>query len=383
MPVDGPSFFAQHTEGDLVERFLQDASATQPAWRVGASLLLPRWWSSTQRDFALRFEQHADYVLADPETRRLHLPFAARGRARDELDYLQESDPLVNRGRFVTNVLRAQIANGRRVLISPSLIDGLSGDDSELRATIDFATRSRDNPQSENRTLLMGLEATASIFADTASRDRMIDEVVEAELNLAVFLRMTIDPPQSRKPYGEERPLVGLRETVQAFRRNGIDTVLPQIGVCGWLFLPFGAQSFGAGARSSMDRNARPSAGGGGGGGAPPLHWYFAVDLLGPVLAEELPGLQAEGVMACTCPYCAAAPPRGGAAFNQTSADLHYLWWCAQLADEVRQAGDPVAAVRDRVEAAQQLWQQVRAARVPLDHRSRETHLAAWSAVAA
>jgi hypothetical protein len=289
----------------------------------------------------------------------------------------------VNRGRFVTNTLRAQVANGRDILISPWLIHGLSGTDRELRATLDFATRAKNHSQSENRTLLMGLEATAAVFADTSSRDEMIDEIVEADLDIPLYLRMTIELPDSRKPYGTANPLLGLRAAVDALHANGLDVVLPQIGLCGWLFLPFGVQSFGAGARSSMDRNLRPVAGGRGGGGAPPLHWYFSPDLLGPVLAEELPGLQAEGVTACVCPYCTATPPRGGTAFNPRAADLHYLWWCGAVAAGVSASGDPAAAVRDRVEAARQLWQRVRAARVPLDHRSSETHLAAWSAAVA
>ncbi len=383
MPLGDPSFFVQHTEGDLAERFLADVASNQPGWTVGACLLLPRWRATTQRDFAVRLEPAAEYLIADPETRRLHLPFEDRGRGKVDLDYLQESDPLVNRGRFVSDTLRAQVANGRDILVSPCLIHGLSGGDQELHATVDFATRASTDQFAQGRTLLMGLEATAAIFADKSSRDAMIDEVVEADVKLSVYLRMTIDAPESRRPYGETDALVGLREAVEALAANGINVVLPQMGLCGWLFLPFGARSFGAGPRSSMDRNLRPVAGGRGGGGAAPLHWYFVPDLLGPVLAEELPGLAAEGVTSCSCPYCTATPPRGGPAFDARAAELHYLWWCAYLADEVRQAGDPTAPVRDRVEAAQQLWQRVRVAQVPLDSRSRETHLAAWSAAVA
>jgi hypothetical protein len=380
MPLDGPSFFAHNTEGALVERFVEDTARTSPEWRVGACLLLPRWYASTQRDFAVRLESHVDYLLADPETRRMHLPFASRGRGRDDLDYLKESDPLVNRRRFVRNTLRAQLANGRDLLISPWLIHGLTGEDRELRATIDFADRAAQSGLVDNCTLLMGVEATYAIVADDAARDRMIDEIVEAELELPVYLRMTIEAPSSRKPYGNADALLGLRATVDALFANGIDVVLPQVGLVGWLMLPFGVQSFGAGTSSSMERNLRPVPGGQGGGGATPLHWYFSPDLLCPVLAEELPGLQAEGVAECECPYCAANPPRTGTAFDQRDAALHFLWWCAFLADEARNSGDAATSVRDRVEAAQQLWQQVRAARVPLDPRSSETHLAAWSA---
>lgn len=380
MLLAGPSFFVQHTEGDLAERFLRDVAAGQQGWTVGACLLLPRWYASTQRDFAVRFEPHADFLIADPETRRLHLPFDNRGRGKRDMDYLQESDPLVNRGRFVTNTLRAQVANGRDILVSPWLIHGIGGGDQELRATMDFADRASNDQFAQGRTLLMGLEATAAIFADQANRDRMIDEIVEAAAELPVYLRMTIDAPESRRPYGQADALRGLREAVEALQANGISVVLPQIGLCGWLLLPFGARSFGAGAPSSMDRNVRPVAGGRGGGPAAPLHWYFVPDLLGPVLAEELPGLAAVGVPRCPCPYCTATPPRGGAAFDARAADLHYLWWCGNLTDEVRRAADPAGAVRDRVEAARELWQQVRAARVPLDSRSSETHLGAWSA---
>ncbi len=383
MALDGPSFFAQHTEGDLVERFVQDTAATRPDWQVGACLLLPRWWATTQRDFALRLEPHTDYLLADPETRRLHLPFASRGRGRDDFAYLQESDPMVNRARFVRNTLRAQVANGRDLLISPWLIHGLTGEDRELRVTVDFAMRARDHQLALNRKLLMGLEATSAIFADTSSRDRLIDEVVEADLGLPVYLRMTIDAPESRKPYGDSDALRGLRDAVEAFADNDIPVVLPQVGLVGWLLLPFGAQSFGAGTAASMERNLRPVAGGRGGGGAQPLHWYLAPDLLGPVLAEEVPGLRAQGVTDCTCPYCTTTPPQGGAAFDPRAAALHSLWWCAYLSNEVRGASDAATVVRNRVAAAQGLWRRVRAARVPLDPRSNETHLEAWSAAVA
>lgn len=383
MPLNGPSFFVQHTEGDLADRFLQDAAANEPDWSVGASLLLPRWKSSTQRGYAERFEPYCEYLIADPDTRRLHLPFADRGRGRADLAYLQESDPLVNRRRFVANTLKAQVSNGRDILVSPWLIHGLSAGDRELRATIDFATRANGHQLVESRTLLMGAEATSTVFSDKSSRDRMIDEIVEPELGMPLFLRMTIDAPESRKPYGMTNALLGLRAAVDAFKANDIDVVLPQIGLCGWLMLPFGVQSFGAGTKSSMDRNLRPVASTGGGGGAQPLHWYFSPDLLGPVLAEELAALMSAGMSSCSCPYCAAVPPRGGTGFDQRAADLHYLWWCAALADEVRRVDDPANAVRTRVEAAQQLWQQVRAAQVPLDSRSSETHLAAWSAAIA
>lgn len=381
---DTPSFIAHHTEGEWVERFLRDlANDENRDWHVGACVLLPRWWVSTQLDCAMRIEPLVHFLIADPETRRLHLPFDGRGRARDELAYLTESDPLANRQRFVTQTLEAQVANGRDILVSPWMIHGLTPDDDRhLRATVNFAERAVEHPLAADRQLLMGLEATDAVFADQQLRNRMIDEVVEGAADLPIYLRMTIDAPESRRPYGHADALVGLRATCEAFRDNDREVVLPQSGPVGWLMQPFGARSFGAGTTSSMERNLRPVSGGGG-GGAQPLHWYFSLDLLGPVLAEELPRLEMEGVPPCTCPYCRVTPPRPGAGFDKNAAALHYLWCCAYLAEEVRREPNPEAAVRTRVANAQGLWSQVRTAGVPLDSRSRENHLAAWSAAVA
>lgn len=383
--LDRFGFIAHHTEGDVVERFLRDLSSdNRRDWYSGGCLLLPRWRVSTQRDSAVRLEPLVDFLIADPDTRRLHLAFDGRGRGRDELAYLAESDPLANRQRFVNDTLQAQVANGRDSLVSPWLIHGLTpGDDRQLRATVDFAERAAEHPHANDRQVLMGLEATQEVFADEELRNRMIDEIVEANVELPVYLRMTIDPPESRRPYGNEEALAGLRAACEALRANDRAVVLPQSGVVGWLMLPFGATSFGSGLTSSMERNVRPVAGAGGGGGAPPLHWYFSLDLLGPVLAEELPALQMEGVLDCACPYCSAAPPQPGAAFDRNSAALHYLWCCGFLADEVTRAPNPEEAVRSRVANARALWGQVRGAAVPLDGRSRENHLEAWSAAVA
>ncbi len=380
------SFFAHHTEGELVQRFLSELATPEgAAGDVGACMLLPRWGPSTQLDRVGQLEPLAAFVIGDPDTRRMHLPFDARGRARRELAYLGESDPLANRDRFVRQSLRAQVANGRDVLVSPWLIHGLTADDDQcLRASVDFARRAAEHPLAEGRQLLMGFEASASVFADREQRDRMIDEIVDGEIELPIYLRMTIDAPESRRPYGEREELLGLRAACEALRENGLAVLLPQSGPVGWLMAPFGVKSFGAGTTSSMERNLRPAAGGTGGGGTPPLHWYFSASLLGPVLAEELPALsQQAGLSACTCPYCVSSPPAPGAAFDRNAAALHYLWWCAQLARELRGASDPLAAVRSRVESARALWSELRAAGVHLDSRSSENHLAAWSAAVA
>jgi hypothetical protein len=374
---------AQETEGQVVEEFLDQLAREHEDWYVGACLLLPRWFASTQNDRAARIEPTVDYLLADPETRRLHLSFEGRGRARSELDYLSESDPLANRPRFVRDVLRAQIANGRDILISPWLVHGIGSDERHLGATVEFAALAAEHDLVGDRQLLMGLEATQEVFSDKEARDRMVDEVIEGEAELPVFLRMTIDPPESRRPFGNEDALRGLREAVEAFRDNDRSVLLPQSGLCGWLMLPFGASGFGAGRKASMERNLRPSDSSGGGGGAPPLHWYFSLDLMGPVLAEELPALQAAGVPQCVCPYCLKSPPQVGAAFDANQAAKHFLWSCASITEEVRQAADPAVAVRRRVETAINLWGQIRQSRVPLDSRSQENHLGAWSAAIA
>lgn len=377
-----PSFIAHHTEGDLVVQYLTDlAGDAGRDWYGGASLHLPRWKVSTQLNAVNRLVPETEFVVADPDTRRSHLPFDGRGRARDELQYLGESTPRVNRQRYVDWTLEAQAANGRDILISPWLIHGLTpGDDRELRATIDFSERATQHPLAGDRQLLMGLEATEGVIADQQLRDSLLDELMANESELPVYFRMTIDPPESRRPYGEEDALRGLRSFCEGLQQNGRQVLLPQSGPVGWLMLPFGAVSFGAGTTSAMERNLRPSHRSGGGGGAPPLHWYFSLDLLGPVLAEELPRLQHEGLPACLCPYCQASPPRGGAAFNANQAALHYLWCCGLLADEIRRAQDAAAEVRTRVANAQALWAQVRTAGVQMDSRSRENHLAAWSA---
>ncbi|HKI86879.1 MAG TPA: hypothetical protein VKA53_09045 [Thermoanaerobaculia bacterium] len=377
---DQAHLLVQEAEGPLVGDFLERLDNEHHDWYVGACLLLPRWFVSTYSDRAALLEPDVNYLLGDPDTRRLHLAFEGRGRARSELDYLGESDPLANRKRFVRNTLRAQVANGRQTLISPWMIHGLSGDERYLEATVEFASIAAEHKLAKGRQLLMGLEATQEIFADKESRDRMVDEVIEGDAELPIYLRMTIDPPESRRPFGDAESLRGLREAVEAFRDNDRRVILPQSGLCGYLMLPFGASAFGAGRRASMERNLRPSDSSGGGGGAPPLNWYFSFDLLGPVLAEELVPLHAAGVPVCGCPYCDESPPEPGLGFDADQAAKHFLYGCASLAEEVRQAGDPAAVVRNQVATAVTLWAQIREAGVALDNRSQENHLAAWSA---
>lgn len=377
---DQAHLLVQEAEGPVIGDFLDRLDNEHNDWYVGACLLLPRWFVSTQTDRAALLAPNVNYLLGDPDTRRLHLTFEGRGRARNELAYLSESDPLANRKRFVRNTLRAQVANGRDILISPWLIHGIGGDERHLEATVRFAALASEHELAENRQLLMGLEATQEIFADKDSRDRMVDEVIEGDAELPIYLRMTIDPPESRRPFGDPDSLRGLRAAIEAFRDNDRRVILPQSGLCGYLMLPFGASAFGAGRRASMERNLRPSDSSGGGGGAPPLNWYFSFDLLGPVLAEELAPLHTAGLPVCSCPYCDESPPVPGPGFDAAQAAKHFLYGCASLAEEVRQAEDPAAVVRNRVANAAALWVQIREAGVGLDNRSQENHLAAWSA---
>src|SRR4051812_12083015 len=80
-----------------VETFLEYMRASHPRWRIGAAVRLPRESSAYQAESAATFAAHADYVLADPETRLMHLPFDNRGKGRRDYRYLGESDPVANR----------------------------------------------------------------------------------------------------------------------------------------------------------------------------------------------------------------------------------------------------------------------------------------------
>lgn len=145
MPLSDLSFLALHQDGTLLDDFLADIVLQHPEWRVGAGLRLPRYRLAYCMDKLDSWEGDADYVLADPETRLMRLPYRNRGRGRDDHPYLQESDPAANRDRFVTRTLRAQVAAGRDVLISPWLIHGTSGTTHELRVTRDLAARALEH----------------------------------------------------------------------------------------------------------------------------------------------------------------------------------------------------------------------------------------------
>jgi hypothetical protein len=385
MPDTDLSFFVHRGSRSRrsVESFLEYMRASHPSWRIGAAVRLPRESSAYQEESTVAFAAHADYVLADPETRLMHLPFDNRGKGRRDYRYLAESDPAANRRRFTEQVLEAQIRNGRDVLISPWLIHNLSGTTRELLATAAFAAYADSSPTRGEHKLLLGFEATENVIAQAETRNAFLNELVEAPAH-PIYLRMTASAAVGPTQYAHEPALRGLRAVTESLADNQRALLLPQSGLCGWLMQGFGAGAFGAGVQFSMQRAQTLRTSGGGGGGAAPLHWYFWPQFIGFVLAEEIAQLSAvTGAEQCPCPFCQDSPPVGGFAFNREAAEKHFLWWCVYLADEVRNANDQAQVIRDRLTAAESYWTAVQAAGVPLDDRSKPQHLEAWSRVMA
>jgi hypothetical protein len=356
---------------------LGDLANRQPGCRLGATMHLPRqklsYWARTSPDWAAPTK----FLIADPESPRLDRVFTERGRGREDFDYLGESDPAANHERFVANVLDAQRQAGATALISPWMVHGLSQTEHELSATIRFAEDAQAVTQGEH--LLMGLEVTEGVFANTQARNAMVNELVEGP-ELSVYLRMRVNPPAGYRPYQELDPLVGLRDVVRSLEANDRPVALPQSGMAGWLMCAFGARSFGAGMTGSMQRSSPPTSGG---GGQPPLHWYFVPQLLGFVLAEEIADVaDVDGFEPCDCPYCDEELPGEGAAFDASDAGRHFIWWCAKFAAEL-DMGEPADLIRSRVEGAVVFADGVNEAGVVLDDRSRPDHLPVWQTVLA
>lgn len=381
--LSGFSFFAHQGKErpDVLTTTLDRIAERQAKWRVGATVFLPRYLPATGQRNATELDDRALYVIGDPETRKMHAPYAQRGRGRTQHAYLAEDNYAVNRARFVGAVLGAQVANGRDVLVSPWLVHGVTGQDRELDLTIDFARRADASAHARDRTLLFGFEATDHIFADDDARSEMLNKLVELP-ERPVYLRMMVGGQPNRRGYANARALRGLREVVESLAENDRPVFLPQTGLAGWLMLPFGAKAFGAGISSSLQRCTTPDAGGGG-GGAPPLPWYFAPSSLSFVLASELDSLRdVDGWEECECPFCEESPP-DPRAFNAEAAGQHFLWWCAALANELNGIRDPRARVRTRLRDASQFWQAAQEGGVALDERSQPTHLEAWTAAMA
>lgn len=368
----------------FVEGFVSSIRATNPDWRIGAAIHLPRNRPPYQLGFARALAGSTSYVVADPETRLMHLPYGNRGGAHKYYDYLKESDPAGNRRSFTERALKSQIDNERTVLISPWLVHSLSGTSSELQATAAFAAHADAIARDQDRKLLLGFEATESIIAGRKTRNAFLNELVEAP-ERPIYLRLTAGARASSAQYAHLDALLGLRKVSESLADNGRALLLPQSGLAGWLMLGFGASAFGAGPQWSMQRSETLRAGGGGGGGgAEPLQWYFWPQFLGFVLAEEVAQLtQVAGAQTCGCPYCRATPLQAGPGFSREASEQHYLWWCASLAQEARRARDKEQLIRDRVAGAESFWAAAQKAGVVLDARSRPTHLATWSQVVA
>lgn len=377
--LKGASFLAHQGRErlEVLQSTLAAIAENQPTWRVGASVFLPRYSPATSQRYANALDDVALYVIADPETRKMHAPYASRGRGRTQQEYLAEENFRVTKARFVQAVLDAQVANGRDVLISPWMVHGVTGSSRELDLTIDFATRADRAPQVRDRTLLFGVEATDQIFADNDARADMLDRLVELP-ERPFYMRMMVGGQPNRLGFANGAALGGLREVVQSLADNDRAAFLPQAGLAGWLMLPFGARAFGAGISSSLQRCTTPEPGGGG-GGQPPLPWYFAPNVLGFVLASELDALRdVEGWEECDCPFCEDSPP-DARNFNAEAAGQHFLWWCAALANEAHAARSAIASVRNRLRDASQFWRAAQADGVTLDDRSQPKHLAVWT----
>lgn len=383
MPVSDLSFIAHHSERpqgfcDIVA----DLRAAHPTSRIGAAIRIPRGRLAYNQDLIGELQPTASYVLADPETRQVVLPFSNRGRGRADHAYLREDNPGANRARYVHQVLRSQINHGAAALITPSLIHGINPGNVDIDSTVDFARTAVDDPASTGHNLIMGLEALHTVFANSTARNYMVNAIVDIDEQLPVWLRMTSPAPQGRGQLLHENSLKGLRAVVEALTANERPVLLPYSGICGWLMMGFGALAFGAGVPASLERSVTPSPTSGGGGN-PPLHWYFEPQLLGFVRAEEMQSVSAvTGFTPCPCPFCGGGLPASGATFDPDAAAKHYLWWCVRLTDDLRSAADPADRVRDTLDDALAFWDAVQKAGVLLDNRSEPTHLNTWRRVA-
>ena len=373
MPTSGASFLAHHGNHDqaVFPDLLERIKVDNPQWRIGAAVPIPRYVPETSRRIVERLRARADYVIADPETHRLQLPYDVRGAGRGGYEYLQESDPIANRGRFVSAVMSAQRATGPSRIVTPWLVHGSSPIDRHLRTTLRFARAGHADAAANGESSLIGIAATATIIADTFMRDDLLDEIVELPGD-AIYFRMLVTAPESFTQYRERDVLLGLREFVTALAANGKPTLLAQVGLCGWPFLAFGSLGFGSGIKGTSQKFAFSS------GWGQPLEWYFLPGFLGFVLRDELQLLAAiPGFEPCSCPYCPDLLRDVRAVWDKNSAGAHYLWWCTKLANEAADA----ASIRARLSAAQAFLSQVQSAGAVLDPRSIPRHLEVWTEV--
>jgi hypothetical protein len=360
-----------HHNQDVLETLCQEVKAAHPDWRVGAAVSLPRYTPATHASLVGRIGAVADYVLADPETHRLEHPYEERGGKRDRYDYLQESDPIANRSRFVPAVMEAQRFASPSREMTPWLTFGTEAFGRNLRATIRFAEQGAEWGRVNRSSPLIGLAATEAAITDDDARGDLLDEIVELEGD-AVYFRLLVRPPESFTQYRNDLVLCGLRQFVSSLAENGKPPILAQFGLGGWLFLPLGALAFGSGINGSMQKFSDSS------GFGQPLEWYFFPDLLGFVLREEVDALaRVPGFSECPCPYCPRLPLTSAGVWDRNDAGAHYLWWCAQLANE---AGTEVS-VTQRLSSARDFWNRAQTAGLVLDPRSIPRHLEVWSGV--
>lgn len=379
MPLQGPSFMAHQGQQrpDVLARLLTSAHGNRPQLRVGATVFVPSYLPTTTADILGAFRPVAAYVLADPQTYKLEGP-GSRGRAAHAIPYLRGPSPEQNVDQFVTDVLASQVSAGCTVLISPWLTHGIGAGQQNLRTTRAFADAAASHALVQGRTLLVGVGVTADVLANGATRADFLDEIVDWP-ERAVYLRVRVTPPTSFAQVADDDLLGGLRDVVEALRDNDRDVLLPQSGLMGWLMMPRGAVSFGAGISASLQRHVPPRDGG---GGAEPLPWYFLQQFLGFVLRGEVAQIaRTAGYQRCPCPFCPNLTLAGAGPWNRDEAGLHFLWWCGLLAQEQRQAQNRLRAVRQRIDAARAFARSVQATRVVLDPRSIPTHLEAWSRV--
>src|SRR5580693_7264199 len=109
--LNGFSFLAHQGKDrpDVLTSTLDEIAGRQPKWRLGATVFLPRYLPATGQRNASELDGRALYVIGDPETRKMHAPYAQRGRGRNQHAYLAEDNFAVNRARFVDTVLGAQV----------------------------------------------------------------------------------------------------------------------------------------------------------------------------------------------------------------------------------------------------------------------------------
>jgi len=262
MPGVDFGFMAHHSRErpDVMLAYVQTMAGEGLAARFGANTWLPRVGAAYVQERLSEWSAHADYAFADPEVCRMELPFAKRGRAREEHSYLGVPNPVATRSRFVDAVLRSQAAVGATMLVTPHLVHGVSGTSRGLNATLDFARRASRHPLAATHRLLFAFEATEGVFASDAARDSLLNQLVELEPGW-LYLRMRVRHPISRAQYANGPALRGLRLAVESLSRNGWEVVLPQSGLAGWLMLGCWSERPSARGRARRCRGAtRPEA---------------------------------------------------------------------------------------------------------------------------